>query len=129
MKAELAAERARIKELQPLAEKAKQAEEAQKSETQKLQEQLAATKAESEANARRALQLQVGIMKELPPAIAELLQGKNAEEMAAHADRIMAEMPSGGPRRPPGAGDAGKGSAPTGMDMNALLRSAAGYAP
>lgn len=129
LKAELAAEKARIKELQPLADKARQAEEAQKSEAQKLQEQLAAVQAERDQATRRALQLQVGAMKELPPAIAELLQGKDADEKSAHADRIMAEKPGRGPQRPPGAADAGRGSAPAGMDMNALLRTAAGYAP
>lgn len=133
MKAELAAAKAQVKDLTPLAQKAKELEQAQMTEVQRAQAERDEAKAAA-LNATTALmRLQVGSAKGLPPVLAERLAGSTVEEMTADADRLKAELSeslnAAATPRQAGSGDASKGGAPAGMDMNALLRAAAGRNP
>ena len=109
----IAAERARVKDLEkqlrdlkPLADKAKELEDAKKSEQERLTEQLNAAKAEAEATKAELLRLRVAAEKGLPAELAARLQGGDEDELAEDADRLLALM---GPKTPqsPGSADAG----------------------
>jgi hypothetical protein len=94
---------ARLKELEPLAAKAKELEESQKSEAQRLQERAeAAERAAQEANAQ-LLRRDVAASKGLPPQLAARLRGTTTEELEADADELLAIVAP----KPPAAGRAG----------------------
>lgn len=81
---------ARLKELEPLAAKARELEESNKSEAQRLQERAeAAEKAAQEAQAN-LLRIQVAASKGLPPQLAARLTGTTEEELQADADNLLA---------------------------------------
>lgn len=86
--------RERLKELEPLAAKAKELEDANKTEAEKLTERASsaedrATKAEQEL-----LRLQVAIDKGLTPAQARRLVGTTKEELEEDADDLLASFAS-----------------------------------
>lgn len=116
----------RAKENTKAAERLAQLEEAQKSEAQKLQEARDAAERRATEAEKANLRYRVGLQKGLSATFTEVLMGDTEEEMAAHADRLLAEIPkptsgpppfNGGPRTP----------ATQGGDMNALIRRAAGH--
>lgn len=51
--------------------------------------------------------------KGLPKSFAKLLQGSTPDELAAHADQILADMPSGGETRRPSFVDTTQGTGAT----------------
>lgn len=73
-------------ELRPLAEKARQAEEANKTELEKAQEKLAALEAENSEVKLTALRSRVASDKGVPAA---LLSGSTEEELTASADALL----------------------------------------
>lgn len=129
--------RARLKELEPLAVKAREADEAAKTELQKATERITAaeeraTKAEM-ALLRRDAAEEAG----LPRSWADRLQGATPEEFAADAKKLAADLgpkdasPARTAGRPvadlkPGALPAGDQQQMTGSDVDAWIRRQAG---
>lgn len=113
--------RAREKELAPLAQKAKELEESQKSEQQKITERAEAAERERDALRLEALRLRIAADKGLSPKQAARLRGSTEEEMSADADELLSEFQASGPRRPQGDADQGpRGSAPAPTDPTKL---------
>lgn len=99
--AEAAALRKRLKELEPLAEKAQELEDANKSDTEKLTERLsAAEKRAAEAEAK-LLRLEVAQEKGLTLAQAQRLVGTTKEELLADADELLSAFGATQPKTPP----------------------------
>lgn len=89
--------RERLKELEPLAAKAKELEESQKTEQQKLAEQLEAAKAEGATSTSQLLRLDVALDKApagTDPAeirkLAKRLTGSSREELESDAEELFA---------------------------------------
>jgi len=100
---------ARLKELEPLAAKARELEESQKTEQQKLADQLEAAKAEGATSTTSLLRLEVALDKApggMEPAkirkLSERLRGSTREELEADAAELFAEF-SGAPSPVPPA--------------------------
>jgi hypothetical protein len=92
---------ARVKELEPLAAKARELEEAGKTELQRLTEQLTTAQADATAARGELLRLTVATAKGLPAKLAARLQGDTEEDLAADADALLAAFPTA--PTPPGA--------------------------
>jgi hypothetical protein len=91
---------AKLKELEPLAEEARQKADAEKTELTKAQEALvsereARTKAENEL-----LRYVVGADKGVPPKLLRFLHGTTKEEVEASADALLAEVGNNKPTLP-----------------------------
>lgn len=84
---EAAKYRTENKELRPLAERAKESEEAGKSELQKAQERIAALEAEKQASVLAAARAELAAKHGIP---GELISGDDAESMAESAAAIAA---------------------------------------
>lgn len=111
--------RLKVNELEPLAEAAKKAEDDKKSEVERLTEQVAALQKERDTATVARDRMQVALDKGLTPSQAKRLVGNNAEELAADADELLADLgalsedveetpkPAGKPqeRLKPGSGD------------------------
>jgi len=89
MKARLKAERARIKELEPLAAKAREADEAAKTQAQKDAEAKAAVERERDEARADLLRMQVAAAKGLPAELAVRLRGSTEDELAKDADELL----------------------------------------
>lgn len=87
---------ARLKELEPLAAKAKQLEDAKKTEAEKLGEKLTAAEKRAAAAEERALRLEVATAKGLTPAQAKRLVGSTKEELEADADELLSSFGGAG---------------------------------
>lgn len=79
----------RLKELEPLAAKAKELEDANKSEAEKTTERLTAAEKRAEKAEGELLRLSVGLEKGLTPAQAKRLVGSTKEELEADADDLL----------------------------------------
>lgn len=82
----------RLKELEPLAAKAREQEEASKSEIDKMREALdaersARTKAESQL-----MRHEVAATKQVPPNLVRFLNGASREELEEAADVLLSEV-------------------------------------
>lgn len=84
---EAAKYRTENKELRPLAQRAKEAEEAGKSELQKAQERIAALEAEKQESLLAAKRAELSAKFGIP---GELISGDDAESMAASAEAVAA---------------------------------------
>ena len=127
--------RQRLKELEPLAAKAKEQEDAAKTVEQRSAERLADAERRIAAAESRALRLEVAAEKGLTPNQAKRLAGSTREELEADADDLLetfpaapaqeATPPNGRPkeRMRPGAVPS---ASPAGVDMNVLIRRGAG---
>jgi hypothetical protein len=82
--------RERVKQLEPLAQKAQELEDASKTETEKLTERLTASERRAQDAELRALRLEVAAEKGLTPAQARRLVGASKEELEADADDLLA---------------------------------------
>lgn len=108
------------------ARKLAEIEDRDKSELQKANERAEAAEQAAAAAALSALRAQVALDKQLPAKLAARLQGSTAEELAADAEELLAEL---GKKAPPRFdGGAGKPAGDGAPDMNTLLRQAAGRA-
>lgn len=106
-----------LKELRPLAAKAKEAEDAKKGEVERLTEQLAAATRERDAAMVDRDKFKVGLAKGLSLTQAKRLVGTNEDEFTADADELITDLgtkpgeakpaPTGKPREQlkPGSGD------------------------
>lgn len=91
--------KARIAELTPFEQKAKELEDANKTELQRAQEQLAAAQKTAAEHAAEALRVSVAYEKGLTPAQAKRLVGATREALEADADELIASFPA--PATPP----------------------------
>ncbi|WP_432111372.1 hypothetical protein [Streptomyces sp. YPW6] len=98
----------RLKELEPIAAKAKQLEDAKKSEAEKLTEKLSAAETRAQAAEDRAMRLEVAAKKGLTQAQAKRLVGTTPEELEADADELLASF--GGANENPGGAKKPAGS-------------------
>jgi hypothetical protein len=86
---EAARYRTRAKELAPFEEQAKAAEEAQKTELQKLQDELSTYKERATKAEQDAARARVAAEKGLTPAQARRLVGATEDELKADADELL----------------------------------------
>jgi len=86
--------RTKAKELEPLAAKAKELEDAGKSETEKLTGKLTEAEQRAATAERRALVLEVAAEKGLTAKQAKRLTGNTREEIEADADELLEEFPT-----------------------------------
>lgn len=118
----------KIKELEPLATKARESEEATKSEVQKAAEKLAAAERERDEATGMALRYEVAADVGLPLKMAARLRGKNKEELEEDAKELLETLggnAGGGgttTTRPRTNGNAGTEGAPPGGSMSDVLR-------
>lgn len=111
---------ARLKELEPLAQAAKDAEEANKSELQKATERLAK---ESDARklAEQALMVQtVGVEKGLSAQLIKFLTGSTKAEVEANADELLKAMGDNKPTMPGRPTERMVNGKPSGNQLDAL---------
>lgn len=99
--------RARLKELEPLAAKAKELEEAGRSDLEKLTARVEQAEREKAESTARALRLEVAFEKGLTPAQAKRLVGGSREELEVDADEILRDFPVKTDGRPKGDVDQG----------------------
>lgn len=104
--------RTKAKELEPLAAKAKELEDAGRTELEKLTVRAETAEKERGALEARALRLEVAFDKGLTPAQAKRLVGATREELEADADEILRDFPAAKPDGRP-KGDAGLGPRPS----------------
>jgi len=105
---EAASYRTKVRELEPLATKAKQLEEASQSDLEKLTARAEQAERERAEATDRALRLDVAFEKGLTPAQAKRLVGATREELEADADEILRDFPALKPDgRPKGNADLG----------------------
>ena len=109
---EAASYRTKAKELEPLAAKAKELEDAGRTELEKLTARAETAERERNELTARALRLEVAFEKGLTPAQAKRLVGASREELEADADEILRDFPAIKPDGRP-RGDAGLGPRPT----------------
>lgn len=81
--------RKRLKELEPLAKKAEELEESQKSESQKLTDAKTAAEKEAVKAGQEAARLRVALKKGLTEVQAKRLIGESEEELEADADELL----------------------------------------
>lgn len=117
--------RTRLRELEPKASEYDKLLESQKTEQQRATDAQQAAERRAQDAEREASRLRVALAKGLPPELATRLVGNTDDELTSDADRLLAlvrpateQAPSfdGGPRTP----------APTGANMNTMIRRAAG---
>lgn len=114
---EAAGYRTKVRELEPLAQKAQQLEEAGKSELEKLTARAETAERERGELTARALRLEVAFEKGLTPQQAKRLVGANRDELEADADEILRDFPVKTDGRP--RGDVGLGTRPPAPPANA----------
>jgi len=88
--------RKRLKELEPLAAKAKELEDANKTESEKLTERAAAAEKAAGDAQSELLRLRVGVRKGLTEKQAARLVGATEEELEADADELVESFGGGG---------------------------------
>lgn len=99
---EAAKYRTEARDLRPLADKARQIEEADKTEAQKLADANAAEKTRADNAERELLRYKVAAVKQVPASLIDRLKGETEEEMAEDADLLLKDM-----NRAPGSADSG----------------------
>lgn len=97
---EAAGYRTKLREAEPLAKRARDLEEAQKTEAQKLGDRAAAAEARADKAEAEMLRLTVGADKGLTPAQARRLVGATREELEADADEMIADFAPADPATP-----------------------------
>lgn len=91
---EAASLRARLKELEPLAKKAQDLEDANKSDLEKLTARAEQAERDRAQAAAESLRLSVAFDKGLTPKQAKRLTGTSREELEADADEILEDFPA-----------------------------------
>lgn len=94
--------RTKLREVEPLAKRAQELEEASKTEAERLNDRLTAAEQRAQEAELRALRLEVASAKGLTPTQAKRLVGATKEELEADADDLLASFTddNGTPRRP-----------------------------
>jgi hypothetical protein len=83
---------AELKDLKPLADAAKKAEDEKLGEVEKLTKQLAEANAKADANAAKADRYEVALEKGLNLTRAKRLVGATRDELVADADELLADL-------------------------------------
>jgi hypothetical protein len=83
---------AELKDLKPLADAAKKAEDEKLGEVEKLTKQLAEANAKADANAAKADRYEVALEKGLNLTRAKRLVGTTRDELVADADELLADL-------------------------------------
>ena len=105
---EAASYRTKVRELEPLASKARELEDAGRSDLEKLTARAEKAEREHAETVARAMRLEVAFEKGLTPAQAKRLVGATREELEADADEILRDFPALKPDgRPKGNADLG----------------------
>ncbi len=105
---EAASYRTKVRELEPLAKKAQELEEAGRSDMEKLTARAEKAEREHAETVAKALRLEVAFEKGLTPAQAKRLVGASREDLEADADEILRDFPALKPDgRPKGNADLG----------------------
>lgn len=89
LRKEAATYRTKLKELEPIAQKAKELEDAQKSEAEKMTERLTTAERRAQEAELALLRTQVAVAKGLTPTQAKRLSGATQEELEADADDLL----------------------------------------
>lgn len=110
------------KEAEGLRLKLKEFEDRDKTDAQKLSERAAdAEKAAAEAKAE-LMKFQVAAAKNIPASLAARLQGATPEELAADADRLLADLKTHQQATAPSFDGGVRDIPPAPTDMNARIR-------
>jgi len=117
--------RTKVRELEPLASKAKELEEAQKTESQKLAERAEAAERTASEAQRELARFRVLSEVALPPELHEFVVGNDEDELRAKAQKLKAQFSADAQSVDVGQGPRGTSAAPS---MSALIRQAAGRA-
>jgi hypothetical protein len=104
---EAAGYRTKVRELEPLASKAKELEDAGRTELEKLTARAETAERERTESQARAVRLEVAFDKGLTPAQAKRLVGGTREELEADAEEILRDFPVKTDGRPKGSADLG----------------------
>lgn len=118
--------RQRIKDLEPLAAKAQAAEDATKTEVQRLTDQLTANEAELHELRVERVRNQAGAEAKLDPDMWEFITASDPDEARAQAKRLASRIAA----QEAGPANMRQGSRPpakTGTTPNDALRTMAGY--
>ncbi|MGW0933653.1 hypothetical protein [Streptomyces sp. NPDC002666] len=91
---------ARLKELEPLAAKARQLEDSKKTEAEKLTEKFTTAEKRAADAEAKLLRLEVATAKGLTPAQAKRLVGATKEELESDADELLASFGGAGTTEP-----------------------------
>lgn len=116
---EAAKYRTQLRDLEPLAEKARELEEAQKSEQQKLAEAQQAAEERASRAESELLRMRVAVKHELPAELADRLRGDTEEDLEEDAKRLLELV--GTPKKQPDLKQ-GVRTGDTPEDGNAWLR-------
>jgi hypothetical protein len=91
---------ARLKELEPLAKAAKEREEAEKTEAQKLNEALAGEREARTTAEAELLRYVIGAEKKVPAELVKFLAGTTKDEVEQSADALLAAVADNRPTMP-----------------------------
>jgi len=116
---EAAGYRTKVRELEPLASKAKELEDAGRTELEKLTARAEAAERNATDNQARAMRLEVAFEKGLTPAQAKRLVGSTRDELEADAEEILRDFPVKTDGRPKGSADLGARPVPLPSDPRA----------
>lgn len=118
--------RTKLREVEPLAAKARELEDAGRSEVEKLTARAEQAERERAETTTRALRIEVAFEKGLTPAQAKRLVGATREELEADADEVLRDFPALKPDgRPKGNADLGgreKAAPPAGSRLADLAQ-------
>lgn len=92
---EAASFRTKVRELEPAARKAKELEDAGKSDAERLTGEVKTHQTRAEAAEARAMRLEVALSKGLTATQAKRLVGATVEELEADADELLASFGGG----------------------------------
>jgi hypothetical protein len=93
--------RAKLKELEPLAKRAQEADEAAKSKEQKAEERALAAEAREKETLERYTRMEVAVQYGIPPDDIEFIGSGTREEMDSRAQRIAAKNAAASKAQPP----------------------------
>ncbi|MEU0670355.1 hypothetical protein ABZ508_33370 [Streptomyces lavendulocolor] len=118
--------RAAEKQLGELQKRLQEFEDRDKTEAQKLAEAKAAAEREAADAKQELLRYRVARDKKLPGWAVDRLRGSTEEEMAADADKLLADIGAQQQANAPSYDGGVRKAAPALTDMNALIRQKAG---
>lgn len=118
--------KAQVAELAAKAQEFDALKESEKTELQRLQEQLETERTQRTALERQALRARVALAKALPAELADRLKGETEEELMADADKLLSLVATQSVPRASSTQGA-REQHPTGGSINDRLRAAAGY--
>lgn len=114
------------REAETLRKKLKEFEDRDKSAAQLLEERAVAAERVAADAQSQLLRFQVAAEKGLPAELVARLQGSDAKELAADADKLLELFKAGGGNGPPKFNGGPRRTADGKTDMNALIRTTAG---